>query len=418
MNLAFRNYYRGTACCLILFLITPHIIKAADSEIHLKVSSGSFARKKCIVRYELPNELQNEKHFSLVRVDNGKSIPVQKETTSERNKLLWILEDELPAKNIRKYKLQVSKQAKHPSAKTVRAVELKDDGKQILIKVGDKPVMVYRHAIVNSPIPNEPYYARSGYIHPLYTPSGKIISDDFNPDHAHQHGIMFAWRKILFDARHNNAWDQKTMLGRVEHAKVESITSGNVFGTLKVLIRHVDLTGKQGPVTMLDEVWKIRVFAIQDHFLFDIVSTQTCATKKPVLIEKFHYGGMTIRGSALWSDKNLFNLLTSQGKTRADGNHTRPNWVEMHGALNEERVGVTIFDHPENFRFPQPVRLHPSMPYFCFVPAQLGEFSIEPGKPFISRYRYYIHTGIPDAAIANQIWEDYTHPLQAQVVKD
>jgi len=413
MRLSFQNCYHGFVCCLILLLSTPRIINAADADIYLEVAAGKHARKQTVIRYELPKKLQHEKHFSLVRVDNGKSIPVQAESTAKGNSLFWILEEELPAKSIRKYQLQASKQA----GKSTHVVTLKDDGKQILIKVGEKPVLVYHHAIVKSSIPDEPYYARSGYIHPLYTPSGKVMTDDLNPDHAHQHGIMFAWRKLQFDGRHNNAWDQKAMLGRIEHAEIKSITSGNVFGTLTVLIKHIDLTGPQGAVTMLDENWKIRVFAIQDHFLFDIISTQTCATEKPVLIEKYHYGGMTIRGSAEWTDANLCNFLTSEGKTRADGNHTRPNWVEMHGSLNDERVGVTIFDHPENFRFPQPVRLHPSMPYFCFVPAQLGEFSIEPGKPFVSKYRYCVHTAKPNAA-ANQIWKNYTQSLHAHLVKE
>lgn len=169
---------------------------------------------------------------------------------------------------------------------------------------------------------------------------------------------------------------------------------------------------------MLNETWEIRVFAISGHFLFDIISTQTCATDLPVLIKKIHYGGLAFRGDADWHDSREYDFLTSQGKTKADGNHTRPNWVQIHDQVEGESVGLTIFDHPQNFRYPQPVRLHPTMSYFCFAPAQLGDFSIEPGTPYVSKYRFCVHTGKPDATTSNKIWSNYAQPIQARVLKN
>ena len=77
-----------------------------------------------------------------------------------------------------------------------------------------------------------------------------------------------------------------------------------------------------------------------------------------------------------------------------------------------------MMGHPDNFRFPQSVRLHPKKPYFCFAPMVEGQFAIEPGKEYVSRYRYSIHTGHPDARAANRLWHDYAQPPRVRVVEN
>jgi hypothetical protein len=71
--------------------------------------------------------------------------------------------------------------------------------------------------------------------------------------------------------------------------------------------------------------------------------------------------------------------------------------------------------HPDNFRFPQPVSLHPSEPFFCYGPQQLGEFRIEPAKPYVMRYRFATADGEPDAKEIDRLWNDYAKPPKAEV---
>ncbi|MBV9081135.1 MAG: PmoA family protein, partial [Acidobacteriaceae bacterium] len=111
-----------------------------------------------------------------------------------------------------------------------------------------------------------------------------------------------------------------------------------------------------------------------------------------------------------WLDPKNSEYLTSEGKTRENGNQTRPRWVDLAGVIDKKVSGVTVMDHPDNFRFPQPVRLHPVKPYFCFAPMTVDSFSIVPGTPFLSRYRFYVHMGKPDAAKIEMLWRDYAEP--------
>lgn len=397
---------------LVAILMGGLAVSEAGPGVYLEVAAGNQARQNCVVSMPVPDMFKNQKHLTLFRLDKKQEIPVQMGQAGEQKELVWIMRDLLPAGATRKYQLLTG----GPGSQQKEQVTVIDDGEHLNVKVAEKPVLTYNHAIVKAPKRDEAYYDKSGYIHPLYTPSGKVISDDFNPDHPHQHGIMLSWRKILFEGRENNGWDQKSQLGKVEHNQVNSFSGGPVFGSFTTTIDHIDLTKKSGPVTMLKEVWQVRVYALDEQFLFDIRSNQKCATDQPVTIDKIHYGGMTVRGHADWHGAEAYNYLTSEGKDKLTGNQSRPSWVEMYGRLGAETAGIAILDHPGNFRFPQPVRLHPTMPYFCFAVASLDPFIIEPGKSFDSRYRYYVHDGKPNAEQDQRLWEDYAHPPQVKII--
>ena len=416
MRKTLSNVRRGMIFCyavVIVLLSGPLSDLSAGPAVLLEVSAGKQDRQNSVISLSVPQTLEGQ-NLSLVRVEDEAEIPVQIDASGDQQHVVWILRKRLPKGATRQYRLFARKSIGEQS----NYVTVADDGKHLNVKVDGKPVLTYNHALVAAPRRDEAYYDKSGYIHPLYTPSGKVITDDFNPDHAHQHGVMFSWRKVIFEGRENNGWDQKSQLGKVEHNQIDSFTSGPVFGSFRTTIDHVDLTRKSGPVTMLKEDWQVQVYALDDQFLFDIKSTQKCATQQPVTIDKVHYGGMTIRGHADWHDDHSYDFLTSEGKNKATGNQSRPRWVELFGPLAGETAGVTIMSHPGNFRFPQPVRLHPKMPYFCFAVAALDAFQIEPGKPYVSRYRFYVHDGKPSARVDQRLWEDYADPPKVKVIPE
>lgn len=42
-------------------------------------------------------------------------------------------------------------------------------------------------------------YERAGYVHPLYSLNGKILTDAFPDDHPYHHGIFWAWHQIVLN---------------------------------------------------------------------------------------------------------------------------------------------------------------------------------------------------------------------------
>ncbi len=285
-------------------------------------------------------------------------------------------------------------------------VQAEEDNALLTLADGDRPLLVYNAAYVPSPDPQTPWFGRSGYIHPVYTPKGKVVTEPFPEDHPHQHGLMFPWVKSSYDGKNIDFWNSAKKLGKVEHAKTIE-ADANSF---KVLLHHI-ATGKGEPVTVLHETWTVTRVPHESMNVFDLVSEQTCATDKPLTIEKYHYGGMAVRGPSAWLAE--CTMLTSEGKSREEGNHSRPNWVVQFGKVDNEICGIAAMCHPDNFRAPQPVRLHPEKPYFCFAPMVLGEFQITPDKPYSSKYRFVVFDGKPDAEQLEKIWKDYTRHADA-----
>ena len=78
--------------------------------------------------------------------------------------------------------------------------------------------------------------------------------------------------------------------------------SGPVFGEFKVSLEHLVLKNKPDTVRVLDEIWTVRVYGIDDYFLIDLLSAQKLASEAPLVMEEYHYGGFGIRANAQWFD--------------------------------------------------------------------------------------------------------------------
>jgi len=288
----------------------------------------------------------------------------------------------------------------------------------IRVSLRGKPVLEY--VKTEKPVPEgiAPHFRRSGYIHPVYTPTGQQLTGNFPADHAHQHALFFAWTKSGFDGKKVDFWNQAKDLGRIEFREVVTLKRGE--RQVSFSVKHA-FTVKDGDkwIDALHEIWTVTVHQTpDDHFLFDLVSIQQCASKKPLSLAKYHYGGMAIRGNGAWvkekEDHSInpgdVQYLTSEGKDRWDGNHTRPNWVAFSGRIDKQDVSAAVFCSPKNFRAPQAVRIHPNKPYFCFAPMVDGSFKIEPGEKYVSRYRYLVTSEAADVDKIQKHWNDYSKP--------
>jgi hypothetical protein len=316
-------------------------------------------------------------------------------------------------------------------ASGVRCVETDD---AILVTVDGKNVLKYNKATLESPDGIDPVYRRSGHIHPIYTPDGKELTGDFPADHPHQHALFSAWRIVEFEGRQISFWDQLSQTGRVSHSKVISTRNGRDAGQFVVELLLEDITDPDRPKPVLIETHTVDIDNRgNDQFVFDVTIAQKCAGASPVTVTKYHYGGLAIRGNDQWFSNDAqaaykefeqqvkadpeaprpplevmkHDFLTSEGKHQYAGNHSRPRWVDLYGPIDGEPAGIAIMCHPDNFRAPQPVRLHPSKPYFCFSPMVEAAFDITPEKPFTSRYRFVVHRGKPDPESIEAEWKRF-----------
>ncbi len=270
-----------------------------------------------------------------------------------------------------------------------------NEPKKITLKNGDKDILVYNSAYLPSPKKDAPWFGRSGFIHPVLSPKGKTLTTPFPDDHLHQHGIMFAWTSGRIDGRKVDFWNSKRLEGKVEHVETVSVSDSKVV----VKLRHIDLKG--GNKVALNETWEITKVDHPTFNVFDLKSIQNSPLKDGLTIAKYHYGALCLRSIS------GFTAVTSEKADRIKGNHTRPSWVAFSGQVDGESCGIAGIQHKNNFRYPQPVRIHPKMPYFCFAPMVAGEFKLEYGKPYVSRFRFVAFDGEINSAELNKISEEF-----------
>jgi hypothetical protein len=386
----------------------------------LTVDSGQRERVDALVQFPLPKELAERPWLKLrlVETTGGKETSAAVQWHEKERRLWWVASGRGAPGTKRTYRLELGEAEKFP------AVDVRLEGGQIEATFDSKPLLRYALMHVEPGADVNPRYGRSGHLHPVWTPGGSVVTDEFPPDHLHQSGIFLAFTKTEFKGRQVDFWNLAGGKGRVRNAGYRELAGGNVFGEIGVNHQHVDLTqadesvgvgARIGGEKALDEVWTMRVWPAgmsAGYWLLDINSRLTCAGDAPLKLPEYHYGGMAIRAAREWKPDQV-RFLTSEGDDRLKGNHTRPRWCRVSGAIAGKQAGVTLMTHPGNFRFPEPLRIHPTMPYMVYTPQFLGDWEIKPGVPHVSRYRFVIHDGELPAETLDRLWQDYAEPLTA-----
>lgn len=362
------------------------------------------------VKVELKSPIPVSNQFYLINERTKANIPAQ---ALDSFTLVFIAKEKIASGSNLKYLLGSSNQNK-PDSTPVK-IETKEDG--LLATVKGKPVFFY-HTKESMPPPDSPlYYRRSGFIHPLYSPDGKILTDDFPLGHIHQHAIFMAWVNTTFRNELVDFWNQHLQKGTVEHVDVEDVIEGPVASQFKVRLSHKSL--KFGEV--LSETWKITIYPFNNYFLFDLESEQTNTTRDTLFLNPYHYGGLAFRGSRSWNpdDKEHYekpwHILTSENILDTLANHTHARWVDAWGQIGGSLEGVTVMSHPGNFRHPQAIRVHPNLPYWAFAPVIDGAFSIAPKAVYRSRYRYYVHSGKVEKDAIEKIYREWVEPPEIKI---
>lgn len=345
--------------------------------------------------------------YQVTNRKTGKVLPAQ---LADSVTLLFITDKPMPPDALGVYVLGRAKR------KFKSGIKVQQQPNGLLVSVDQKPLLFYHTKEAMPPADSPAYYRRSGFIHPLFSPNGSILTDDFPADHAHQHGIFITWVNTTFRGQFLDFWNQHKKTGTVEHVEVMSIKEGPVFTQIKTKLRHVSLAA--GPV--LEEVWTLTIYPFSEYFLFDLESEQVNITTDTLYLNKYTYGGLAFRGSKEWNKhdkgfKNTWQILTSERKDISNANHTHARWTDASGILDGKLSGATVFGHPTNFRYPQSIRVHPDMPYWCFAPVVDSAFTLPPGKPYRSRFRYFVHSGAANISTIESVNADFADPIKTKV---
>jgi hypothetical protein len=391
---------------LLIGLIALAARAHGAQETMLRLPAAETDRAAQVIPWRGPADMPEIRGL---RDDRGRVLPVQKAADGQILVVVpWQKAGETMSLTLQR------DEVKQPDAVTVRRA----DG-ELAVRVRGDTAFVYRMDREKLPrVDINPVLRRAGYIHPIYSPSGAMVTDDYPSNHAWHHGIWTPWVKTSFQGREPDFWNMEKKSGSHDFVALERTWDGPVQGGFVARHQMTDLSAPS-PVAVLNETWEVSAYnhRSDEHpaWVFDLVTTQTCASADPLVLPKFHYGGFGFRGAAEWNgpgDAALF--LTSDGVAdRIKGNDTRGRWCYVGGKIGGKISGVLILGHPGNFRAPQPMRLHPSFPYMSFVPQSLGDFAIQPGTAYVTRFRFVVIDGPPNRAVFDAFWHGYARPATA-----
>ncbi|CAN5627194.1 hypothetical protein BH23BAC1_BH23BAC1_30900 [soil metagenome] len=390
----------------ILLLNTVFLSCQQESEKSYEVLIESTSTTPFNIFYfDLPEDATNTEYF--LQSSQNEEIPVQ---VQNNGKALAVLTGLYAGK-------ETSFSLRHGQVND-NGIELTQGDNSISFSSGGKEILAFKTKAELPRADIDSVYLRAGFIHPVHAPSGKIISDSYAHNHLHHHGIWAAWTKTEFEGRSPDFWNMAEKTGTVEFVSLDSTWTGPVNGGFKATIQYIDLTTAE-KIKVLNETWEVNIFNIreknEDFSIFDLKIEQENISSSPLILPEYHYGGLGFRGHESWNGEENTSFLTSEGKDRKDGHGTTARWCHIGGLVDGSPAGITIMNHPENFRAPQHMRIHPTEPFFCYTPSQGGDWAIEPGEFYQARYRFVVYDGEPDVQLIENMWKDYEQPVRVEV---
>ena len=286
----------------------------------------------------------------------------------------------------------------------------------LTISSGDQPLLTYQFRTIYPPAGIDTNYKRSGFIHPLYTPHGQVLTNIQPKDHYHHYGIWNPWTHTFFEGDTVDFWNIKGHQGTVRFVKFTSQKSKSKYSEYTALHEHVVFKKGGTEKVALNEWQTVRVSpgTNSDHYIIDITSKMSCASQSPLLIVEYRYGGLGWRATEYW-DKNNSEMLTSEGKTRVNTDNTKARWIVVYGSLpGNDEGGIVMLSHPSNYNHPEPLRIWDKNAnggrgdvFANFATTKDKNWLLEPGKTYTLKYRLVVFNGKFDAEKAEEQWQKF-----------
>lgn len=413
---------------LLVFLLIS--VRVAGQEVvvaRLAVDAGSRIRSGTPVSFSLEGIDYNTDKGALrlfeLKGNSRTEVSCQLES-GYISRLWWIPDGETAANSVRKFIL--IKDSTY-IGKNVITAEL--NAKSLILRQNNQMVMQYNVAEVFPPDTVSSIFRRSAFIHPLWSPSGNVMTRINPPDHWHHVGIWNPWTKTHFEGHSTDFWNLNEGQGTVRFAGFNSLISGPVFGGFKVRQEHVDFQAKGGDKVAMNEVWDVRIWNIGTYagvkvWLWDLTTTLNCASASPIMLEAYRYGGgIGYRATEEWNAKNSW-VTTSEGKDRKDADGSRARWCDVGGQFAQGGTsGILFMSHPANREFPEPMRVWPENTngrgdvFFEFCPIRDKSWELKSGNDYVLKYRMLVYDGKINPQMAERIWNDFSKPPVVRVEK-
>ena len=349
-------------------------------------------------------------------------IPSQVETGHTAS--LWFVLKGLSRKNTTR-QFVIRQINPTPDEQTEDRIQLRKSDGNLTLYAEKNPILSYRYETMFPPKGVDPLFKRSGFIHPLWSPKGEMLSRVQPPDHYHHYGIWGPWTLTHIGDREIDFWNLNKGEGTVKFAGFLSETTGSVFSGLRVLQQHIDFGARGEDQIAMNEVLDVRVWNSRNGvWIIDYTTAINTPLNEGIMLDAYRYGGgIGFRATEKWTKENC-TVLTSEGKTRKDADGSTARWciVEGESAVDEGRSGILFLSHPANRSHPEPMRVWPldgnggrGDMYFEYTPIRHQSWKLKNGNDYVLKYRMIVFDGRMDKETAEMYWNSFAKAPAIQI---
>lgn len=245
-------------------------------------------------------------------------------------------------------------------------------------------------------------------------PTGKSMTRSFpmatvpgeTTDHVHQRGLTFGHQAINgFDTWAEAATygdgakraDKLKSLGAIRHLGYRAITGG----ATAVIHAHNEIVDAANKPLLAEE--RRMTFSFAPAMRMIDVDIDLIAEFGPVDLGDMKDAGVYIRvPDSMAVDRKLGGtIINSNGERDAAAWSRHATWVDYHGPVEGEHLGIAILNHPTSFRHPTAWHVR-TYGLFCANPfglkqmnpaAESGAVTLGPGEKLSLRHRFIFHIG-------------------------
>ncbi len=259
------------------------------------------------------------------------------------------------------------------------------------------------------------------YFYPLLGPGGVMVTRhypmrtdaaDEEKDHPHHRSLWFTHG----DVNGTDFWAEGADKGRIVQEKILEAAGGENSGVIRTANRWVTAAGK----AVLTDETTFRVIRSAVGRLFDYEIVLKASEGADVTFGDTKEGtfgfrlaeSMRLAQNKHYKGKPGGHILQDTGVKDGETWGKRAKWTAYSGPVGDKIMGVTVFDHVSNPRYPtwwhvrdyglfaaNPFGLHD----FEKKPKGAGDLLLKAGEQLKFRYRVLLQAGEPEVSKLNEI---------------
>lgn len=304
------------------------------------------------------------------------------------------------------------------SAMAAKGFSISSAGARVTIKYDGKLVTNYILDEANKP-----------YFWPLIGPTGKRMTRAYpmadvegeQKDHPHHRSLWFGHQGVGgFDtwlepaSKKLEGQEKKKFeagLGSTVHTAFSEISANRKRAVIR---SSNDYIGSNGKKLMADQ--RSMIFSMSDGQLIIDFNITLIGKYGDIELEDKKDAGFNMRiPTSMTLKDGKGHIINSEGIRDGDTWSKRAAWVDYHGPVDGEHLGIAILNHPSSFRHPTPWHVR-DYGLFTANPFGLqsldktsksGAFTLKKGKRVLLRHRVIIHEGDEKAAGIAKAYKAY-----------